>query len=75
VNAFHVIGAITALWAVCLAFLGLRNENFPGRVEKIVGAVSVLLVISAISAAIISSANEKDEHGGGAEEATKSESQ
>jgi hypothetical protein len=74
VNAFHVIGGIAAIWAVLVAVIGIRKEDFPGGAEKIVGAISVLIVIGAISAAIITSANEEDEHGGGAEEATKSES-
>ena len=64
-NAFHVIGGLTAIWAVAVAVVGIRKEDFPGGAEKIVGAISVLLVVSAISAAIISSANEGDEHGGG----------
>ena len=74
-NAFHVIGGIAALWALTVTALGLKREDFPGGAEKVVGAISVLIVMAAISAAIITSANEKDEHGGGAEEATKSESQ
>jgi hypothetical protein len=69
-NAFHVIGALAAIWAVLVAVIGIRKEDFPGGAEKIVGAISVVLVIGAISAAVITSANEDDEHGGGAEEAT-----
>ena len=69
-NAFHVIGGLTAIWAVALGIAGIKKEDFPGGAEKIVGAISVLLVIGAISAAIITSANEGDEHGGGAAEAT-----
>ena len=60
-NAFHVIGGIAAIWAVTVAVIGIRKEDFPGGAEKIVGA---------ISAAIITAANEEEEHGGGAEEAT-----
>jgi hypothetical protein len=72
-NAFHVIGGIAAIWAVCVAIVGIKKEDFPsGGLEKVVGAISVLLVAGAISAAIITSANEEEEHGGGAEEATKS---
>jgi hypothetical protein len=69
-NAFHVIGGLAAIWAVTVAVIGITKEDFPGGAEKIVGAISVLLVVSAISAAVITSANEEDEHGGGAEEAT-----
>ena len=68
-NAFHVLGALTAVWAVILAVIGLRSENFPGRWEKLVAAVSILLVTGAISSAIITSAL-ADEEESGAEEAT-----
>jgi hypothetical protein len=69
-NAFHVIGALAAIWAVLVAVIGIRKEDFPGGAEKIVGAISVLLVVGAISAAVITAANEEEEDGGGAEEAT-----
>ena len=71
-NAFHVIGGLTAIWAVTVAIVGIKKEDFPGGAEKIVGAISLLLVLSAISAAIISAANEEEEHGG---EAAAAESQ
>ena len=74
-NAFHIIGACTALYAVLLTIVGVRSEDFPsGRAEKVVAALSILLVVSAISAAIITSANEADESSG-VEGAAKSESQ
>ncbi len=75
-NAFHVIGGITAIWAILVGILGIRSEAFPGGrgTERIVAAISVLLVAGAIGAAIVTSATEEDEHGGGAEEAAKSES-
>jgi len=72
-NAFHVIGGLAAIWAVTVAVIGIKKEDFPGGAEKIVGAISVLIVIGTISAAIITSANEGEEHGGGAEEATHTE--
>ena len=73
-NAFHYIGICTAAWAVLVAIFGITKEDFPqGGAEKIVGLISVLLVAGSISAAIITSGNEEDEHGGGAEEATQTE--
>jgi hypothetical protein len=70
-NAFHVIGGLAAIWAVAVAVVGIKKEDFPGGAEKIVGAISLLLVVSAISAAIITSANEEEDHGGsGGEDAT-----
>ena len=72
-NAFHVIGGLTAIWAVLVAIIGIKKEDFPGGAEKIVGAISVVLVVSAISAAVITAANEKDEHGSVSEETTDAE--
>jgi hypothetical protein len=71
-NAFHVIGGVTAIWAVAVAVMGIRKEDFPGGAEKIVGAISVLLVVSAISAAILSSEDEGGEEHGGGEAAAES---
>lgn len=72
-NAFHVIGGLTAIWAVLVALLGITREEFPrGGAERIVGAISILLVAGAIGAAIITSANEEEEGGGGAEETSES---
>ena len=71
-NAFHVIGGLTAIWAVALGIAGIKKEDFPGGAEKIVGAISVLLVVSAISAAIITSGNEDEDHGGGENAAAES---
>ena len=68
-NAFHVLGGLTAIWAVLVAVIGIRKEDFPGGAEKIVGAISVLLVVGTISAAVLTSENEGEEPGGG-EEAT-----
>ena len=71
-NAFHVIGGLTAIWAVVVAGLGITREDFPrGGMEKIVGAISVLLVAGAIGSAIVTSATQEEEHGG---EATQTES-
>jgi hypothetical protein len=67
VNAFHVIGACAAIWALLVSFLGITRENFPGSpgAERLVGAISILLVVGAISAAIITSADESHEEEGG----------
>jgi hypothetical protein len=71
-TAWYIIGSLTAVWAVLVAIVGITKEDFPGGAEKIVGAISVLLVISAISAAVISAANESEEHSGGAEATSES---
>jgi hypothetical protein len=60
VNAFEVLGPILILWALLLAFLGVTREDFPGSptAERLVGAISVLLVMLAIGAAIYASTHE-----------------
>ena len=59
-NAFEVLGPILILWALLVAFLGITRENFPGSrtAERVVGAISVLLVVLAIGAAIYTSSHE-----------------
>jgi hypothetical protein len=71
VNAFHVFGGLFALWAVVLSFVGITRENFPpsAGAARVVGAISVLLAIATVGSAIITSANEEEEHEGGEEQA------
>lgn len=53
VTAFTVVGGITALWAVLLAFLGLSRPEFPPKGGvRIVIAISALLVAGSIGTAI-----------------------
>jgi uncharacterized cupredoxin-like copper-binding protein len=71
INAFHVIGSLFAAWALVVAILGITREGFPaGGQATLVGAISVLLAVGAISSAIITSALEEEE---GAEEAAAGE--
>lgn len=72
-NAFHVIGGLTAIWAVVVAILGITREDFPrGGAEKVVGLISIVLVVSAISAAILTAETEEgEEHGAGTEESSE----
>lgn len=60
-NAFHVIGGIFAIWAVLLAALGFTRPDFPATkgAQTVVVAISLTLMVSAVSAAIIS--GEKEE--------------
>jgi plastocyanin len=73
VNAFHVLGALFALWAVALAFVGIRSEGFPrsGLQALLVGGASVVLAFGAIGSGIITGAleeEEEEEEGGEATE-------
>lgn len=65
-NAFHVIGGVTAVWAVIVAGLGIKSEDFPrGGIEKVVGAISVVLVTGSIAAAILTAeSGAEGDHGG-----------
>ncbi len=70
-NAFHVLGGLLAVWALVVSFLGVTREGFPGSKgsERVVSAISVVLVVMAIGAAIITSAAEEEEESEGGEEA------
>jgi hypothetical protein len=65
VNAFHVCGGILAGWALLVSFLGITRENFPGTdgTARIVGAISVVLVVTAIGTGIYTAAHEDKEGG------------
>jgi plastocyanin len=55
ITAFHVFGALLALWAVVLSALGVMREDFPGKGsgQTIVMGISGLLVAGAIGSAIL----------------------
>ena len=71
VNAFHVMGGVLALWALLVSFLGITRENFPATkgAERLVAAISVVLVVAAIGAGVITAANEGEDEEEGSEEA------
>ena len=54
ITAFHVLGVCLALWAVVLTAIGVKRHDFPGkgRGTTIVIAISALLVVSTVAAAI-----------------------
>lgn len=62
-NAFHVIGGLTAAWALLVSFLGVTRESFPAskQTERLVAAISIVLVAGSIGAAVITSAMEEEE--------------
>lgn len=52
ITAFHVVGACLVLWALLVAALGITRHDFPPKGgEKILIAVSVILVVAVIAAA------------------------
>jgi hypothetical protein len=54
---FYIAGGVLAAWAVLLAAIGLNRPAFPGGVrgQRGVIAISFLLVVIAIGAAILTS--------------------
>jgi plastocyanin len=68
VNAFHVCGALFAVWALILTGLGITRADFPrpGGQTVAVGTLSVLLAVAAISSGIITGALEEEEGEGAA---------
>ena len=70
-NAFHILGALLAAWALLVSFLGITRENFPASkaAERAVAAISVLLVAGALGAAVLTSAAEDEEEQEGGEHA------
>ena len=70
-NAFHVCGIAFAAWAVIISFLGITREDFPGSdgAARAVAIASVLLAIATVGSAIVTSATEEHEGGGGEEHA------
>jgi hypothetical protein len=56
-TAFYLCGGALAAWAVALGFIGLRSPEFPGsqRGERGVIAISAVLVLAAVTAAVLTS--------------------
>ena len=56
-TAFYLCGGALAAWAVALGFIGLRSPEFPGgqRGERGVIAISAVLVLAAMAAAVLTS--------------------
>jgi hypothetical protein len=63
VEGFYFVGGALAAWALLVSALGVMREDFPSTraSTRLVGAISVLLVVSAIGTAIYLSANEEHE--------------
>ena len=64
---FYFAGGTLAGWALLVTAIGVTREDFPRtpRATKLVGAISILLVITTIGLAIYLSATEEEDKGGG----------
>jgi hypothetical protein len=71
VNAYHVCGALFALWAVVVSFLGITREDFPANAgtQRLVATISILLALATIGSAIYTGATEDDDESGGGDQA------
>jgi hypothetical protein len=71
VEGFYVAGGILAGWAFLVSVLGVVREDFPATpgATRLVGAISVVLVVAAIGTAIYFSATEEHEEPSGEEHA------
>jgi hypothetical protein len=67
VEPFYFAGGTLAGWALLVTAIGVTREDFPRtpRATKLVGAISILLVITTIGLAIYLSATEEEDKGGG----------
>jgi hypothetical protein len=67
VEPFYFAGGTLAAWALLVTAIGVRREDFPRtpRTTKIVGAISIVLVVTAIGLAIYLSATKEEKKGGG----------
>lgn len=56
-TAFHAVGIALAVWALVVTALGVTREDFPGKGngQRIVMAISAILVVAAIGTAIATS--------------------
>jgi hypothetical protein len=70
-EGFYIAGGVLAAWALIVTAIGVTREDFPRTpgATRIVGAISVVLVITAIGLAIYLSATEEHEPGGAEESA------
>jgi uncharacterized cupredoxin-like copper-binding protein len=60
--AFFIAGGLLVLWALTVSLgLGLRKPDFPGSLagQRAVGAISAVLVLAAVSTAVITSGGAK----------------
>jgi plastocyanin len=63
---FFIAGGLLVAWALFVSLaLGLRNPNFPGNLggQRIVSAITAVLVLAAVSTAVITSGGEANAGG------------
>ena len=63
VEGFYFAGGALAVWALIVSALGVMREDFPSTraATRLVGAISIVLVLGAVGSAIYLSATEEHE--------------
>jgi hypothetical protein len=66
VEGYYIAAGSLAAWALIVTVIGIRSETFPATrgATRLVGAISVVLVVATITLAIYLSAHEEHEKGG-----------
>jgi hypothetical protein len=66
VEGYYIAAGSLAAWALIVTTIGIRSETFPASrgATRLVGAISVVLVVATIGLAIYLSATEEHEKGG-----------
>ena len=64
---FYFAGGACAVWALIVTAVGVKREDFPRTpgATRLVGAISIVLVVTTIGLAIYLSATEEEDEGGG----------
>jgi plastocyanin len=70
-TVFYVLGAVLAVSAVVVSFLGLRLESFPGRAAPAVFLLFAILVGSATTFAVLNGKDEQEARAGELAEANE----
>lgn len=70
-EGFYIAGGVLAAWALIVTAIGVTREDFPSTpaATRIVGAISIVLVATAIGLAIYLSATEEEGEEAGEEQA------
>ncbi len=66
-TTYYIAGGVLAVWAVVVAFLGIKFDRFPGGKggERVLVGVSIVLVAITVGSAIILAAAEEQAAGEG----------
>ena len=68
-TAFYIVGGVLVVWALAVSLgLGMRRPNFPGSLQgqRIVMAISAVLVAGALATAVLTSGGSRAKGEGGA---------